>query len=100
MTSAQDVLDELGLDLQDDSKASPVEKSASTTEESAEDGDKEEGRGDALLQALGFDAVSLDALQARCGWPTERLQAELLSYELDGRVARLPGGFFQRVTRA
>ncbi len=90
VTSAQDVLDELGLEL----------TSAIPRIEAAEDEAEDEGRGDALLDALGFYAVSLDALQARCGWQTDRLQAELLSYELDGRVARLPGGFFQRVTRA
>ena len=90
VTCAQDVLDELGW-------GQSIAPSAAAPTAAA---DAEEGRGDALLTALGFDAVSLDALQARCGWPTDRLQVELLSYELDGRVARLPGGFFQRVTRA
>lgn len=50
----------------------------------------------ALLQALGHDPVGLDALQARTGLPTPELQAELLTLELDGWVARLPGGLFQR----
>jgi DNA processing protein len=51
----------------------------------------------ALLRALGHDPVSLDALQARCGWPTAQLQAELMELELMGQVARLPGGLFQRI---
>jgi DNA processing protein len=51
----------------------------------------------ALLRALGHDPVSLDALQARCGWPTAQLQAELMELELVGQVARLPGGLFQRI---
>jgi len=51
----------------------------------------------ALLAALGFDPVSLDALQARCGQPTDQLQAQLLELELDGQLARLPGGLFQRL---
>lgn len=51
----------------------------------------------ALLQALGFDPVSLDALQARTGLETARLQAQLMALELAGLVARLPGGLFQRV---
>lgn len=53
----------------------------------------------ALLEALGFETSSLDALQARTGWPTAQLQAELLALELDGKIARLPGGFFLRVSR-
>jgi DNA processing protein len=54
----------------------------------------------ALLDALGHEPVSLDALQARCGWPTDRLQAHLLELELTGLLARLPGGLFQRLGRA
>jgi len=50
----------------------------------------------ALLQALGYDPVGLDALQARCGLPTAELQAQLLELELRGVVRRLPGGLFQR----
>ena len=49
------------------------------------------------LQALGFEPVGLDALQARCGWPTDRLQARLLEWELEGVLGRLPGGLFQRL---
>lgn len=54
----------------------------------------------ALLEALGFDPVGLDALQARCGLDAAELQAQLMGLELDGQVARLPGGLFQRLTRA
>ena len=50
-----------------------------------------------FLSALGFDIVSLDALQARTGLPTPELQAKLLALELDGFVKRLPGGLFQRM---
>ena len=52
---------------------------------------------DPLLDALGYDPVSLDALLARTGMDTAALQARLLELELDGQVARLPGGLFQRV---
>lgn len=50
-----------------------------------------------LLEALGYDPTGFDALQARCGMPTPELQAALLDLELDGHIARLPGGLFQRV---
>ncbi|MES2248163.1 MAG: DNA-processing protein DprA [Pseudomonadota bacterium] len=49
-----------------------------------------------LLDALGFDPVSLDALSARTGWSAAQLQAKMLELELDGHVSRLPGGLFQR----
>lgn len=53
-----------------------------------------------LLQALGFDPVGLDALQARTGMDTASLQVQLLELELAGELARLPGGLFQRLVRA
>ena len=51
---------------------------------------------EAVLAAMGHDPVSLDALQARGGWPTGELNALLLELELAGAVARLPGSLFQR----
>ena len=53
-----------------------------------------------LLAALGYDAVSLDALQARTGLDTAGLQSQLLELELGGHIARLPGGLFQRLATA
>ena len=52
-----------------------------------------------LLDALGYDPVSLDALSARTGWSAAELQARLLEMELDTQVARLPGGLFQRIAQ-
>jgi DNA processing protein len=54
---------------------------------------------DPLLQALGHDPVGLDDLLARTGWPVAELSARLLNLELEGLVARLPGGRFQAVRR-
>lgn len=51
---------------------------------------------DAVLRALGHDPLSLDTLIDRCGWPAPALSAHLLTLELDGLVARLPGGLYQR----
>ncbi len=51
---------------------------------------------DPLLAALGHDPVTLDALGARTGWSAAELNVRLLELELDGQVARLPGGLFQR----
>ena len=44
--------------------------------------------------------MTLDALQARTGWPTADLNVRLLELELDGRVVRLPGQLFQRQASA
>ncbi|MEG0555355.1 MAG: DNA-processing protein DprA [Comamonas sp.] len=51
-----------------------------------------------LLAALGHEPMSLDALAARTGWDAAHLQAQLMELELDNRVARLPGGMYQRLT--
>ncbi len=50
-----------------------------------------------LLQHMGFDPVDIDALCARAGLPAEAVAAELLRLELDGLVATLPGGRYQRL---
>ena len=54
---------------------------------------------DPLLEALGHDPVTMDALTARTGWSAQDLSAQLLTLELDGQVARLPGGLYQRLHR-
>ena len=50
-----------------------------------------------LLEKVGFEPVSLDVLQVRTGLETAALQAQLLTWELEGSVAKLPGGLFQRL---
>ena len=92
MEVAQDVLEEFKL-LPVLSSAETAEFIDSQTSEAAAATPVE----DPLLAALGFDAVSLDALQARTGLPTPDLQAQLLTLELEGSVSRLPGGLFQRL---
>jgi DNA processing protein len=54
------------------------------------------GRRDPLLEALGEDPCSLDALGARTGWGAAEMSARLLELELAGEVTRLPGGLYQR----
>ena len=81
--SAQDVLEELRLPA-----AAPAAEPA-----------PEEAH-DEVLDALGYDPMGLDALVARTGLDAAALQVRLLELELDGQVARLPGGVFQRMGRA
>jgi len=60
-------------------------------------GEADSAQEDDVLSALGFDPVSLDALVARTGIAPAWLQGRLLELELQGKVARLPGGLFQRL---
>jgi DNA processing protein len=85
--SAQDVLEDLRLVL----PAAAGAEAAATEEPEGED---------PLLDALGYDPIGLDAIIARTGIPAPKLQAQLLELELAGRVARLPGGLYQRLGTA
>ena len=61
-------------------------------------GPAEGGTGDdRVLSALGHDPVDVDTLVHRTSLTPEALYAILLSLELEGRVARLPGGRLQRL---
>jgi DNA processing protein len=95
--SAQDVLEELRLQLTPPlvppSKLLKTESEASDDEAAATDPVEP----DDLVKSLGYDPVSLDALVARTGWDAATLQVRLMELELDGQVARLPGGLYQRV---
>ena len=81
--TARDVLEELRLPTPEPEP--PQEPTATPMPENA------------LLTALGYDPMGLDALAARTGMTAADLQVALLELELDGQVARLPGGLFQRV---
>jgi DNA processing protein len=50
-----------------------------------------------VLKQMGFTPISLDALQIHCKLEIAELQSVLLGLELEGHVARLPGGLFQRL---
>jgi DNA processing protein len=78
--TAADVLEELGLEQPG---ASAVVKITASEE-------------DVVLAALGHDPAALDVLVARTALPVDALATRLLELELEGRVARLPGGRFQR----
>ena len=82
--SAQDILDEFGQPSAAAVAAETLDRPASGS----------------LVQALGFDPVSLDALVARTGRSAADLNGSLLELELDGVVIRLPGQLFQRKGQA
>jgi DNA processing protein len=53
-----------------------------------------------ILDALGHDPCAVDTLVERSGLTAEALSVMLLHLELDGRVASLPGGRYQRLSGA
>lgn len=81
---ARDILDELGF------AAGAASKEAGRAPEP-------DAAMQALLDSLGFDPCGIDTLSDRSGLTAERLYAMLLQLELEGRVANLPGGRFQRI---
>ncbi len=78
--SIQDILEELG--------ETPASQPHQAAEEMLE--------ADPLLKQMGYDPVSMDALIERSGLTSESLSAMLLLLELEGKVASLPGGRYQR----
>lgn len=79
--SAVDVLEELRFIL-------PLEAPPPSVEDRVDD---------ALLCLLGNVPVSLDELVQLSGLTVDSLSAMLLTHELEGRIAALPGGRYQRL---
>jgi DNA processing protein len=112
--SAQDVLEDLQLaprlslalqdapDENDKSKNKNKNKNKNENESESDrtdESDQSLHRENPLLQAMGWAPISLDDLQALSGLAIGPLQAQLMALELDGEVARLPGGLLQRIAR-
>lgn len=72
----------------------PARSSAATRQDSTAGDPTTEA--DPILRALGYDPVDLDTLMARSGHPAANINARLIELEFEGRVARLPGGRYQR----
>ncbi|MGH8679272.1 MAG: DNA-processing protein DprA [Burkholderiales bacterium] len=79
---AADILEELGYRA----RAMPISNAEPLPERFAQ-----------IVAAMSFDPSDFDTLCARAGLTAENASAMLLELELDGVVARLPGGKFQRV---
>lgn len=79
--SARDILEELSIQI-----VTPDSIAKIDAEETGE-----------LLNIIGFDPVSMDTLCTRSGLTVSQLSAMLLPLELEGRIAALPSGLFQRI---
>ena len=83
--TASDVLAEIGI--------APAPQEPAPSSEIAVD----EPSHEALLDAIGHDAIDLDTLIARTRLRADEINAALTALEIDGRVAPLPGGRWQRL---
>ena len=70
-------------------EAKPAIDTGSPDDDNAED--------DPLLEVMGFDPVAIDTLLDRAKVPTDQLIARLTELELDGVIASMPGGKYQRL---
>ncbi|MFW6379995.1 MAG: DNA-processing protein DprA [Halorhodospira sp.] len=84
--SVHDILEELPDTAAPTSVNPPEETTMPTT-------DPDEAR---VLEALGYDPLSLDTLQQRSGLTLDRLSSILLTMELKGLLTAIPGGRYQR----
>ena len=80
--SAADVLEELGAEKPTMSGSIP----------------KQSGVDNELLLHMGYDICTLDALVSRSRLTVDAVSAMLLNLELEGKIASLPGGRFQRLS--
>jgi len=79
--TAQDVLEELGNFAAAETLPATAARAVENT----------------LLTAIGHDPCSLDELVERTGFGTNQLLTELLTLELGGQIAPLPGNRYQRL---
>jgi DNA processing protein len=87
--SAQDILEELHIQPGQHTVPAPTDDETHAHEASSPY--------PSLLKHMDYHPIHIDALQARTGLAAAQLQAQLLELELEGQVARVPGGLFQRL---
>lgn len=86
--SAKDILEELNWTAPTDKeRKSPVASGEIPPNEAQ------------LLAAMAYEPVTIDTLGKRTGLTADTLLAMLLALELDGHVAQMPGGLYQRLNQ-
>ena len=53
--------------------------------------------GDGFLRFVDFNPADVESICDKSGLGVEVVLAKLLELEMDGRIAALPGGFYQRL---
>jgi DNA processing protein len=80
-----------------ESSAADATEPLQTAERPSETAD-ESGK-DELLAAMGYDPVHPDSLAQSLGLPAADVYARLLELELDGQIAAMTGGRYQRIKK-
>lgn len=89
--TAEDILEELTW------QSSPCTPMSHGSLPPADNG--ETTKTDSLLQAMGHDPFSLDELAMRCNISPDEASVLLLQFELEGQVATVAGGRYQRLAK-
>lgn len=103
--SIQDILDELnysvrnGCQTKKDVQANRTERMTQDKIQQFSEDSSQPDEGMLLLKCLGHDVIDIDTLCIRSGLTVESVSAMLLTLELSGYVACLPGGCYQRIAR-
>lgn len=84
----QDIIEELKLDAQ--SNNAPTQETTETSQE-------ENTENDPLLKIMGHDPISLENIIQLSGMPAHLVSSSLMMLELDGKIATLKGGLYQRL---
>jgi len=110
--SGQDIVEEMGAGQGVErtpsrtSGANRVVATAATTassdeaDDAASNGVRSKANGtadDPVLTVMGYDPIDADTLQTRCALSTSELNAVLTQLELEGHIARLADGRWQRM---
>lgn len=96
----QDIVEELRLNpnVQNPTLPSPIVQSGLTSSTDMNDTNPANNTNDnALLNVMGFDPISLDHLVALSGLTVSEVSSMLMILELEGKVASLTGGQFQKI---
>lgn len=81
----------------DESSAKGATEPLQTADRPSETADESEK--DELLAAMGYDPVHPDSLAQSLGLPAADVYARLLELELDGQIAAMTGGRYQRIKK-
>jgi DNA processing protein len=85
--SAQDILEELKWEAAPDTEQNPSSNPEVSPDKVL------------ILEVMAFESVTIDILAKRTGLTADTLLAILLALELDGHVAQMPGGLYQRLNQ-
>lgn len=92
--SAQDILDELPVAIRAHNILPSSPLGSDPVEPIAVPNDSETVR---IMQSMGYDAVSFETLLTKTGLTSQALSSMLMLLELEGKVAALAGGQYQRL---